>query len=224
MKKLTENQIRERISKKRKIKFAFVIATFVAMVVNAFYFYELYKLGGEKTLLLKSIEVFNILLSLGVYALIIGYLWNNVTKVSRFLWYIDDYLLSNKSWKTGRRSVRFMEYLRMYSSYEELSKDVEELKVCNSKYSYWTTISAFALLPVLLCNSFEVLFCGESARIIMLWTKDVEFYLFFIPKCIFALLLALSLFMLVYYKNKLRTLANDPSKCKVMGSDISDLI
>jgi hypothetical protein len=112
----------------------------------------------------------------------------------------------------------------MYSSYEELNKDTEELKVCNSRYSYWAIISAFVLLPVLLCNSLEVLFSGKSARIMMIWADDVALYLFFIPKCVFALLLVFSLFMFVYYKDKLRTLANDPSKCKVTATDISELI
>ena len=112
----------------------------------------------------------------------------------------------------------------MYSSYEELSKDTEELKVCNSRYTHWAVISALVLLPFLLCNSLEVLFSGESARIMMVWTDDVAFYLFFIPKCVFALLLAFSLFMFVYYKDKLRTLANDTSKCKVTATDISDFL
>ena len=224
MGKLSEDQIQKRIGRKEKIRFVFMIAAFVAVVVNAFYLYWLYKFDGEKTVLLNCIEVFNILLSLGVYVLIVGYLRNNVTDVSIFLWHMDDFLLHNKSWKVGRKSVMFMKHWRMYSSYEELSKDTEELKVCNSRYSYWAIISAFVLLPVLLCNSLEVLFSGESARIMMIWTDDVALYLFFIPKCVFALLLAFSLFMFVYYKDKLRTLANDPSKCKVTATDISDFL
>ena len=224
MKKLSDDQIKCMVGRKGKIRFVFMIAAFVAMVVNAFYLYWLYKFDGEETVLLNRIEVFNILLSLGVYVLIVVYLWNNVTDVSSFLWHMDDFLLSNKSWKTGRRSVMFMKHWRMYSSYEELNKDVEELRDCNSRYSYWAIISAFALLPVLLCNSLEVLFSGESARIIMIWTDDVAFYLFFIPKCIFALLLAFSLFIFVYYKDKLRMLVNDSSKCKVTAADISDLV
>ena len=194
------------------------------MVVNAFYFYELYKFGGEKTFLLKSIEVFNILLSFGVYALIIGYLRNNVTDVSRFLCLADDFLLENKSWKSGRKSIMFMKHWRMYSSFEELSDDVMKLKRYNAKYSYWAVVSAIVLLPVLLCNSVEVLFCGESARILMVWTDEVAFYIFSIPKCMFALILTFSLFMFLYYKDKVRTLVNDSSKCKITAADVLDLV
>lgn len=224
MGKLSKVQIQKRIGRKKKIRFVFMIAAFIAVVVNMFYLYWLYKFDGEKTVLLNCIEVFNILLSLGVYALIVGYLRNNVTDVSIFLWHMDDFLLRNKSWKVGRKSVMFMKHWRMYSSYEELNKDTEELKVCNSRYSYWAIISAFVLLPVLLCNSLEVLFSGKSARIMMIWADDVALYLFFIPKCVFALLLVFSLFMFVYYKDKLRTLANDSSKCKVTATDISDFL
>jgi len=224
MGKLSEDQIQKRICRKEKIRFVFMIAAFIAVVVNMFYLYWLYKFDGEKTVLLNCIEVFNILLSLGVYALIVGYLRNNVTDVSIFLWHMDDFLLRNKSWKVGRKSVMFMKHWRMYSSYEELNKDTEELKVCNSRYSYWAIISVFVLLPVLLCNSLEVLFSGKSARIMMIWADDVALYLFFIPKCVFALLLVFSLFMFVYYKDKLRTLANDSSKCKVTATDISDFL
>jgi hypothetical protein len=224
MKKLSEDQIQHMVGRREKIRFVFMIAAFVAVVINVFYLYWFYKFDGEKTVLLNCIEVFNILLSLGVYALIVGYLRNNVTDVSIFLWHMDDFLLRNKSWKVGRKSVMFMKHWRMYSSYEELNKDTEELKVCNSRYSYWAIISAFVLLPVLLCNSLEVLFSGKSARIMMIWADDVALYLFFIPKCVFALLLVFSLFMFVYYKDKLRTLANDPSKCKVTATDISELI
>jgi hypothetical protein len=224
MKRLSEGQILHMIGRREKIRFVFMIAVFLAVVVNVFYLYWLYKFDGEKTVLLNCIEVFNVLLSLGIYALIVGYLRNDVTDVSIFLWHMDDFLLHNKSWKVGRKSVMFMKHWRMYSSYEELNKDVENLKICNSKYSYWAIVSAFALLPVLLCNSLEVLFSGESARIMMIWTDDVAFCLFFIPKCIFALLLAFSLFIFVYYKDKLRTLVNDPSKCKVTATDISDFL
>jgi hypothetical protein len=224
MKKLSEDQIQHMVGRREKIRFVFMIAAFVAVVINVFYLYWFYKFDGEKTVLLICIEVFNILLSLGVYVLIIEYLRNNVTDVSRFLWLVDDFLIHNKSWKIGKKSIMFMMQWRMYSNFYELSDDVEKLKQCNSKYSHWAIVSAFALLPVLLCNSLEVLFCGETARITMIWTDDVAFYLFFIPKCIFALLLAFSLFMFVYYKDKLRTLANDPSKCKVTATDISELI
>ena len=224
MGKLSKVQIQKRIGRKKKIRFVFMIAAFIAVVVNMFYLYWLYKFDGEKTVLLNCIEVFNILLSLGVYALIVGYLRNNVTDVSIFLWHMDDFLLRNKSWKVGRKSVMFMKHWRMYSSYEELNKDTEELKVCNSRYSYWAIISAFVLLPVLLCNSLEVLFSGKSARIMMIWADDVALYLFFIPKCVFALLQVFSLFMFVYYKDKLRILANDSSKCKVTATDISDFL
>lgn len=209
------------IGRKEKIKFIFMIAAFVAMVVNAFYIYELYKLGGEKTLLLKSVEIFNIVLSLGIYALIFGYLHNNVTDVSYFLWYMDSFLSSNGSWEYGKKPFMFVKQWRMYSSFKELSDDVIKLKESNSKYSYWVMVSAVALLPVLLCNSVEVLFCGESARIIMVWTDEVALILFFIPKCIFALILVFSLFMFLYYKDKIRTLANDPSKCKITTADVS---
>ena len=224
MKKLSEDQIQDMIGRKEKIRFVFMIAAFVAIVVNAFYFYELHKLGGEKTLLLKSIEVFNILLSLGVYALIIGYLRNNVTEVSYFLWYMDAFLTFKGHWEYGKKPFMFVKQWRMYSSFDELSAEVDKLRRCYSKYTHWAVISALALLPVLLCNSLEVLFSGESARIMMVWTDDVAFYLFFIPKCVFALLLAFSLFMFVYYKDRLRTLANDSSKCKVMATDISDFV
>ena len=224
MEKLNEIQIRKRIVKREKIKSVFMIAAFVAIVINAFYFYELYKFGGEKTFLLKSIEVFNILLSFGVYVLIIGYLRNNVTDVSRFLWLVDDFLLENKSWKSGRKSIMFMKHWRMYSSFEELSGDVDKLRQYNSKCSYWAVISVIVLLPVLLCNSVEVLFCGESARILMVWTDEVAFYIFSIPKCIFALILTFSLFMFLYYKDKIRTVINDSSKCKITATDVSGLI
>lgn len=212
------------IGRKEKFKFVFMIAAFVAMVVNAFYFYELYKLGGEKTYLLESVEIFNIVLSLGIYALIVGYLRNNVTDVSYFLWYMDSFLSSNGSWEYGKKPFMFVKQWRMYSSFEELRDDVMKLKQYDSKYSYWAMVSVIALLPVLLCNSVEVLFCGESARIMMVWTDDVAFVLFFIPKCIFALVLVFSLFMFFYYKDKARTLANDPSKCKITAMDISGLV
>ena len=224
MKKLSEDQIQDMIGRKEKIKFIFMIAAFVAIVVNAFYFYELYKFGGEKTFLLKSIEVFNIVLSFGVYALIIGYLRNNVTDVSYFLWYMDSFLSSNGLWEYGKKPFMFVKHWRMYSSFNELSDDVVKLKQYNSKYSYWAMISAISLLPVLLCNSVGVLFCGESARIMMVWTDEVAFILFFILKCIFALVLVFSLFMFFYYKEKIRIFANDPSKCKITATDVSGLV
>jgi len=224
MKKLSEDQIQDMIGRKGKIKFVFMIAAFVAIVVNAFYFFELYKLDGETTLLLRSIEIFNVLLSLVVYVLIICYLRNNVTEVSYFLWYVDAFLASKGHWEYGKKPFMFVKQWRMYSSFEELFDDVVELKRCYSKYSYWTIFSAFALLPVLLCNSLEVLFSGETARIMMVWTDDVAFYLFSLPKCLFALVLAFSLFMFVYYKDKLMILTNDPSKCNVTLSDVSDFV
>ena len=224
MKKLSEDQIQDMIGRKGKIKFVFMIAAFVAIVVNAFYFFELYKLDGETTLLLRSIEIFNVLLSLVVYVLIICYLRNNVTDVSYFLWYMDAFLASKGHWEYGKKPFMFVKQWRIYSSFEELFDDVIELKQCYSKYSYWTTFSAFALLPVLLCNSLEVLFSGETARIMMVWADDVAFYLFSLPKCLFVLVLAFSLFMFVYYKDKLMVLTNDPSKCNVTASDISDFV
>ena len=224
MKQLSEDQIQDMVGRKEKFKFVFMIAAFVAIVVNGFYFYELYKLDGDMTLLLKSIEVFNVVLSFGVYVLIVGYLRNNVTDVSYFLWYMDAFLSSNGSWEYGKKPFMFVKQWRMYSNFEELSDDVTKLKQYNSKYSYWAVVSVIVLLPVLLCNSVEVLFCGESARIMMVWTDEVAFILFFIPKCIFALMLVFSLFMFLYYKDKVRTLANDPSKCKITATDISGLV
>lgn len=137
------------------------------------------------------------------------------------LWTI--FLSKSKLW-TGRRSIMFMRQWRMYSNSHELSDDVEKLRRCYSKYSQWAIISAIALLPVLLCNSLEVLFGGESARIMMVWTDEVAFYIFFIPKCIFALIFIFALFVYAYYKDKLRALVNDTNKCKVTLTDISDFI
>jgi hypothetical protein len=224
MKKLSEDQIKNMVGRKEKIRFVFMIAAFVAIVVNAFYFFGLYKLDGEITLLLRLIEIFNVLFSLVVYVLIICYLRNNVTEVSYFLWHVDTFLTSKDHWEYGKKSFMFVKQWRMYSSFKELFDDVVELRRCYSKYSYWMTFSVFALLPVLLCNSLEVLFSGETARIMMIWTDDVAFFLFSIPKCLFALILVFSLFMFVYYKDKLRILINDPSKCNVTASDISDLV
>jgi len=216
MKRLSEDQIQEKIGRKEKIKFIFMIAAFVAIVVNVFYFYKLYKLDGEMTLLLKSIEVFNIVLSFGAYALIVGYLRNNVTDVSYFLWYMDAFLSSNGVWEYGKKPFMFVKQWRMYSSFRDLSDDVMRLKQCYSKYSFWSVVSVIVLLPVLVCNSVEVLFCGDSARIMMVWADDVAFYFFFLPKCIFALMLLFSLFKFISYKDKLKTLSNDPSKCKII--------
>jgi hypothetical protein len=223
MERLSEDQIQDMIGRKGKIRFVFMVTAFVAAVINAFYIYELYKLGGEKTFLLKSIEVFNILLSFGVYVLIVQYLRNNVTDVSYFLWYVDE-VLSPSDWKIGKKPFMFVRQWRMYSNYEELSHDISCLRNFFTKYLYWMKFSVVMLLPVLVYNSVEVLFCGESARVFMVWTDGVAFFLFFLPKCLFALLLVFSLFMFLYYKDKIKALMNDPSKYKITAMDVSDSI
>lgn len=224
MKRLSKDQIDIIDGRKEKITLIFMIVAFATIVINAFYLYWLYKSGGEKMFLLDLMEFFNILLSFAINVLIIWYLRNNINEVTKFLWKAEDFLLENKAWKNGKKSVEFMSQYRMYSSCDEMQKDINDLKLCNSKRSRWALISAFMLLFVLLFNSIEVLFCGETARIMMIWIDDVAFFLFFIPKCIFALLLLFSLFKFLYYKDKIRLLLMDTSKCRITARDVYDSI
>ena len=224
MKRLSKDQIEIIDGRKEKITLIFMIVAFATIVINAFYLYWLYKSGGEKMFLLDLMEFFNILLSFAINVLIIWYLRNNINEVSKFLWKAEDFLLENKEWKNGKKSVEFMSQYRMYSSCDEMQKDINDLKLCNSKRSRWALISAFMLLFVLLFNSVEVLFCGETARVMMIWIDDVAFFFFFIPKCIFALLLLFSLFKFLYYKDKIRLLLMDTSKCRITARDVYDSI
>lgn len=210
------------IGKRKKIKMAFIIAAFLAIVVNAFYFYELYMLDGEKTVLLKSIEVFNVVLSFYIYSLIVRYYRSMVFDLSGFLNSVE---LPSKREIDGKEKPKpfmFIKQWRMYPSLKELIHDLDKLKRYNSGHSYWLTLSLGMLFLCLLVNSIEILFCGESARVFMVWRDDVAFYLFFIPKCIFALLFVFNLCVLLYYRYKLKTLINDTSKCNVNMLDISD--
>jgi len=211
------------VDRKEKIKFVFMILTLVAVVVNAFYFYELYRLVGEKTFILTVIEVFDVLLSLFAYVLSFALIRNYVSDVSYFLWYIDAFISVKGPWDYGRKPFMFVKQWRMYSSFEELKAEVDELKHYYIKFRQLALISVILFLPVILCNSVEVLFCGESARIYTLWNQNVAFYLFFIPKCIFALLFAISLMLYFHYKDKVKILAYDPLKSRLTAADVSNL-
>ena len=116
MKRLSKDQIEIIDGRKEKITLIFMIVAFATIVINAFYLYWLYKSGGEKMFLLDLMEFFNILLSFAINVLIIWYLRNNVNEVTKFLWKAEDFLLENKEWKNGKKSVEFMSQYRMYSS------------------------------------------------------------------------------------------------------------
>ena len=220
---IDENE-KTRFDKKEKARRSLVLLVFIVLFVNAFYFYESHRLGGIRTHLLDVIEIFNIFMSFGIYAVIVTIVRNDVTYVSCFLRETDKLMSSNDSWGSGQKSLRFVEQYRMYSELDELKKDVENLKYAYSKHRFWLIISVIALLPFLLCNSVDVLFCGKSARIMMIWTDDVAFYLFYVPKCLFSLILIVSLSLFMFYKDKVKTIVTDPTKTKLILKDVSDLL
>lgn len=210
--------------KERNIFYSFVLLVFFVLVVNVFYFYELYKLGGIRTQSMVVIDVFNVLVSFGIYAVIVRVVRSDVVKEPTFLQELHEFIRNNESWNSGLKSLKFVDKMCLYSSLDELKKDVGKLEYAYSKRRLWIIVSVISLLFVLLFNSLEVLFGGEDARIMMIWTKDVAFFLFFIPKCFFSLLLVISISLFLFYKGKMKAIVNDPTKTNFTMGDVKNLL
>jgi hypothetical protein len=210
--------------KERSILYSFVLLVFLVLVLNVLYFYELYKLGGVRTQSMVLIDVFNVLVSFGIYVVIVRVVRNDAVGEPTFLRELHGFVKNNKSWNSGPKSLKFVDKMRLYSGLDELKIDVDKLEYVYYKRRLWVIVSVILLLPVLLCNSVEVLFCGENARIMMIWTKDVGFYLFFIPKCLFSLLLVVSLFLFLFYKGKMKAIINDPTRTNFTMDDVKNLL
>lgn len=206
----------DRASKMKKIKLAFVIAAFVALIVDSVYFYELYMFNGENTILLQSIEIFNVALLFYVYALIVRFCWNDMSDVSNFLNNVR--LSSYDECKSEEpKPYNFVGQWRMYSSSERFIDDVSILKEYYSRYSHWSFMSLLTLFLCLFFNGLDVLFSGESARIYMVWRADAAFIMFFINKCMLAVVFILCLSLFFYYRYRIRKIVTDTSKCSLVA-------
>lgn len=210
--------------KERNILYSFVLLVFLVLVLNVLYFYELYKLGGVRTQSMVLIDVFNVLVLFGIYVVIVKVVRNDVVGEPSFLRELHGFIKNNGLWNSGPKSLKFVDKMRLYPGLDELKIDVGKLEHAYSKRRLWIVVSVISLLPVLLCNSVEVLFCGEDARIMMIWTKDVAFYLFFIPKCLFSLLLVASLSLFLFYKGRIRAIINDPTRTNFTIEDVKNLL
>ena len=221
-KKLSEDQIQDMVGRREKSKFALLIAVFLAMVVNLFYLFLFYK-GGENETLLNFVEISDVVLVYAAYFAVVGYVRNEVTDVSYFLWYMDGFISSKGKWDFGRKPFMFVKQWRMFPSFEELKNDVEELKKFYSRRRFWAIVSVVVSFPLLLCVTALALFSGNSASVYEVWTQDVAQSLFLVPAGIFSVILFCSVFWFVHYREKVRILASDPAKSSLTSEDLKGI-
>ncbi len=200
-----------------EIKLAFVIAAFVALIVDSVYFYELYMFNGENTILLASIEIFNVALSFYVYALFVRFCQFDMSDVSDFIKEVQLPSYDECKSEDIPKPYKFVGQWRMYSSPVRFNDDVSKLRLYYSRYSRWSFMSLLTLFLCLFFNCLDVLFSGESARIYMIWKADVAFLMFHVHKFILALIFILCLSLFFYYRYKIRKIVTDTSKCSLVA-------
>jgi hypothetical protein len=171
--------------------------------------------NGENTILLASIEIFNVALSFYVYALFVRFCQFDMSDVSDFIKEVQLPSYDECKSEDIPKPYKFVGQWRMYSSPVRFNDDVSKLRLYYSRYSRWSFMSLLTLFLCLFFNGLDVLFSGESARIYMVWRADVAFIMFFINKCMLAVVFILCLSLFFYYRYRIRKIVTDTSKCSL---------